>query len=275
MARRASADSGGAPLPDENAAVLPLRLPLLPVDDVDGYMTLRMGKYRAEDPARSGAVTRLPADESADETEKRPEGDVTSGEGNAAESEPGLRGGKAMNDGRECAAKGGRLRGDAPAAAAGLVGFALPPCGAVDMARANGNVREYESPWSGCACWRLPLEPARVRPDAGRGDSTSAVSASGDLAEFSRDFWPSCSPADEPALDAMLSSFVCKVVCSWRCSIRNSARGGEGVRRRGSGSRSCRALRFPPRSAGHESSAESVREPRVERSSPCSSCSRA
>lgn len=141
VARRASADSGGAPLPDENAAVLPLRLPLLPVDDVDGYMTLRMGKYRADDPARSGAVTRLPADEPADETDKRPEGDVTSGEANAAGSEPEWRGGIAMNDGRECAANEGRLRGDAPAAA-GLVGLALPPCGAVDMVRANGYVRE-------------------------------------------------------------------------------------------------------------------------------------
>ena len=121
--------------------MLPLRLPLLPVDDVDGYMTLRMGKYRADDPARSGAVTRLPADEPADETDKRPEGDVTSGEANAAGSEPEWRGGIAMNDGRECAANEGRLRGDAPAAA-GLVGLALPPCGAVDMVRANGYVRE-------------------------------------------------------------------------------------------------------------------------------------
>lgn len=43
VARSASADSGGAVLPDEKA-VLPLRLPLLPVEEVEGYMTLRIGK---------------------------------------------------------------------------------------------------------------------------------------------------------------------------------------------------------------------------------------
>lgn len=41
--RRASADSGGAALPAD-MAVLPLRLPRLPAEPVEGYMTLRIGK---------------------------------------------------------------------------------------------------------------------------------------------------------------------------------------------------------------------------------------